>query len=314
MVAWPLAAHAQQPALPVIGFVNSASRQAYEPQLAAFLKGLGEAGYFVGSNVAIEYRWADFQFDKLSSLVADLVRRRVSVIVATSAAAALAAKAATTTIPIVFETGADPVRIGLVASLNRPGGNVTGVTQTNFETAPKRLQLLHELLPTAKVIALLINPNDRDSAAENTRDVQAGADSLGLQLHLLSASNDRDIDAAFEKLAQVKASGLIVGSGVLFVAQAEKLAALGAQHAVPIIYQFRRFAAAGGLISYGSEITEAYRLAGFYAGRILKGAEPADLPVQQATRFELIINLKTAKALGITVPNTIIGRADEVIE
>jgi putative ABC transport system substrate-binding protein len=316
VIAWPLpsVAHAQQAALPLIGFVNSASRQTYEPQLAAFLKGLGETGYLVGGNVAIEYRWADGQHDRLPSLVADLVKRRVAVIAATTTPAALAAKAATTTIPIVFETGADPVKIGLVTSLNRPGGNVTGVTQTNAEITPKRLQLLHELLPTAKVIVLLVNPTDPANAETNTRDVQAAANSLGLQLHVLSASSDPDINEAFEKLTQIHASGLVIGSGPFFVSQAEKLAALAARHAMPIIYEFRRFAAAGGLMSYGSEITDAYRLAGIYTGRVLKGDRPADLPVQQATRVELIINLKTAKALGITVPNTIIGRADEVIE
>jgi putative ABC transport system substrate-binding protein len=314
VIAWPFVANAQQAPLPVIGFLNSASRQTYEPQLAAFLKGLGEVGYFVSRNVEIEYRWADGQHDRLPSLAADLVKRNVAVIAATSTAAVLAAKAATTTIPIVFETGADPVRIGLVASLNKPGGNVTGVSQTNQETAPKRLQLLHELLPTAKVIVLLINPSDRANAEANTRDVQAAADSLGLQLHVLSASSDGEVDAAFEKLVQLQAGGLVVGSGPFFVTQAERLAALAARHAVPTIYQFRRYAAAGGLISYGSEITEAYRLAGIYTGRVLKGDKPSDLPVQQATRIELIINLKTAKALGIIVPNTIVGRADEVIE
>jgi putative tryptophan/tyrosine transport system substrate-binding protein len=310
---WPLVAHAQQPAMPVIGFINSASPQAYEPQLAAFLKGLSETGYFVGSNVAIEYRWANGEHERLPSLAADLVKRQVAVIAATSTPAALAAKAATTTIPIVFETGADPIKIGLVVSLNRPGGNVTGVTQTNVEMTPKRLQLLHELLPTAKLIALLVNPTDPTAEIYKT-EVQAAASSLGLQLRVVNASSDGEIDRAFEKLAQMQASGVVVGSGPFFVSQAEKLAALGARHAVPIIYQFRRFAAAGGLISYGSEITEAYRLAGIYTGRVLKGDKPANLPVQQATRVELIINLKTAKALGITVPNTIVGRADEVIE
>jgi putative ABC transport system substrate-binding protein len=299
--ARPFIAQAQQTALPVIGFVNSASRQTYELQLASFLKGLGEAGYVVGSNVTIEYRWADGQHDRLPSLVADLVQRHVAVIAATSTPAALAAKAATTIIPIVFETGADPVRIGLVASLSKPGGNVTGVSQTNADITPKRLQLLHELLPAAKVIVLLVNPADPANAEANTRDVKAAADSLGLQLHVLNANNERDIDAAFERLVQMQAGGLVVGSGPFFVSQAEKLAVLATRHAVPIIYEFRRFAAAGGLISYGSEITEAYRLAGIYAGRILKGDKPADLPVQLATRVELIINLKTAKALGIAV-------------
>jgi putative ABC transport system substrate-binding protein len=314
VIAWPLTAHAQQGALPAIGFVNSASRQTYEPQLAAFLKGLGETGYFVGGNVTIEYRWAEGQHDRLASLAADLVKRQVAVIAATTTLAALAAKAATTTIPIVFERGADPVKIGLVASLSRPGGNITGVTQTNAEITPKRLQLLHEMLPTAKAIVLLVNPTDPANAETNTREVQAAADTLGVQLHVLSASSDHDVDTAFEKLSQMQAGGLVVGSGPFFVSRAEKLAALATRHAVPIIYEFRRFAAAGGLISYGSEITEAYRLAGIYTGRVLKGDKPADLPVQQATRVELIINLKTAKALGIAVPLALSGRADEVIE
>jgi len=312
--AWPLAAHAQQPALPLIGFVNSSSLQAYEPQLGAFLKGLGDAGYVVGRNVAIEYRWADGEHDRLPSLVADLIKRRVAVIVATTTPAALAAKAATTTIPVVFETGADPITVGLVASLNHPGGNFTGVTQTNAEITPKRLQLLHELLPMAKLFVLLVNPSDPANAERNRQEVQAAASSLGLQLHILDIRSDADIDQAFEKLVKMQASGVVVGSGPFFVSRNEKLAALGARHAVPIIYEFRRFAAAGGLISYGSEITEAYRLTGTYTGRILKGDKPADLPVQQATRVELIINLKTANALGIAVPNTIVGRADEVIE
>jgi putative tryptophan/tyrosine transport system substrate-binding protein len=314
VVAWPLTAHAQQPALPVIGFINSSSHKAYEPQLAAFLKGLGEAGYFPGSNVAIEYRWADGQHDRLSSLVTDLVKRQVAVIAATSTPAALAAKAATTSIPIVFETGADPVKIGLVASLNRPGGNATGVTQINAETAPKRLQLLHELLPTAKTIVLLVNPTDPVNAEANRQEVQTAASSLGLQLHILNTSSAGEIDEAFEKLIGMQASGVVVGSSSFFVSQAERLAALGLRYAVPTIYDNRQFAATGGLISYGSEITEAYRLAGIYTGRVLKGDKPANLPVQQATRVHLIINLKTARALGITVPNTIVGRADEVIE
>ena len=298
----------------MIGFVNSASRQTYEPQLTAFLKGLGDTGYVVGGNVMIEYRWAEGQLDRLPSLVSDLVKRQVAVIAATSTPAALAAKAATTTIPIVFETGADPVKIGLVASLSRPGGNVTGISQSNAEIMPKRLQLLHELLPSAKVIVLLVNPADPTNAETNTRGAQAAADSLGLQLQILNANTEGDIDAAFEKLIQIQASGLVVGSGPFFVSQAEKLAALASRYAVPIIYEFRRFAAAGGLMSYGSEISEAYRLAGVYTGRVLKGDKPAELPVQQATRVELIINLNTAKALGIAIPNTIIGAAEEVIE
>jgi putative tryptophan/tyrosine transport system substrate-binding protein len=312
--AWPLAARAQQSAMPVIGFLNSASGETYGPQLAAFLKGLGEAGYLVGRNTEIEYRWADGQNERLPSLAAGLVERHVAVIAATTTPAALAAKAATATIPIVFETGADPVAIGLVTSLSKPGGNATGITQTNVEMTPKRLQLLHELLPSAKMIALLVDPTNQASADINVREVQSAAYSLGLELRILKASIDRDIDVAFEELIRMRANGLVVGSGPFFVSRAERLASLAVRSAVPTVYELHRFAAAGGLMSYGSEITEAYRLAGIYTGRVLKGDKPADLPVQQATRIELIINLKTAKALGIAVPNTIIGRADEVIE
>jgi ABC-type uncharacterized transport system substrate-binding protein len=242
------------------------------------------------------------------------VKRQVTVIAATSTPAALAAKAATTTIPIIFETGADPVKIGLVPSLSKPGGNATGITQTNVEITPKRLELLHELLPTAKLIALIVDPSNQTSAEENTRDVQAAAYKLGLELRILNASSDSEMDAAFEKLIRMQANGVVVGSAPFFVSRAEKLAALSVRHALPIVYQLHRFAAAGGLMSYGSEITEAYRLTGIYTGRVVKGNKPADLPVQQATRIELIINLKTARALGIAVPNTIFGRADEVIE
>jgi putative ABC transport system substrate-binding protein len=313
-VAWPVAAHAQQPAKRVIGFVNAASTQSYARPLSAFLKGLGETGYVEGHNVAIEYRWAEGQNDRLPAMVADLVHRRVTVIAATSTPAVLAAKAATTTIPIVFELGDDPVRLGLVASLNRPGGNVTGVTQTNVEVAPKRLQLLHELVPTARVMALLVDPSAPTLAEMTTKEVQAAARTLGLELHVLNASTDRDLDVAFTKLIQMRAGGLVIGGGPFLISRSEQLAALAARHAVPTIFQYREFAVAGGLLSYGSDITDSYRLAGNYTGRILKGEKPADLPVQQATKVEMIINLKAAKALGITVPLPLIGRADEVIE
>jgi len=313
-VAWPLAARAQQPAMPVIGFVNAASPQSYARPLSAFLKGLGETGYVDGHNVMIEYRWAEGQNDRLPAMVADLMQREVAVIAATSTPAVLAAKAATTTIPIIFELGDDPVRLGLVASLNRPGGNVTGVTQTNVEVAPKRLQLLHELVPTASVMALLVDPSAPTLAEMTTKEVQAAARTLGLELHVLNASTDRDLDVAFTKLIQMRAGGLVIGGGPFLISRSEQLAALASRHAVPTIFQYREFAVAGGLLSYGSDITDSYRLAGNYTGRILKGEKPADLPVQQATKVEMIINLKAAKALGITVPLPLIGRADEVIE
>jgi putative ABC transport system substrate-binding protein len=312
--AWPLAARAQQPVMPVIGFLNPASPQGYARPLSAFLKGLGETGYVDGHNVAIEYRWTEGRNDRLPVMVADLVHRQVAVIAATSTTAALAAKAATTTIPIVFEMGDDPVRLGLVASLNRPGGNVTGVTQTNVEVAPKRLQLLHELVPTASVMALLVNPADPTIAETTTKEMQAAAHTLGLQLHVLNASTERDFDAVFAKLIQLRAGGLVIGGGPFLIARQEQLAALTVRHAVPAIFQYREFAMAGGLLSYGADITEAYRLAGNYTGRVLKGDKPADLPVQQVAKVELVINLKTAKALGLNIPLPLIGRADEVIE
>ena len=311
---WPLAARAQQPAMPVIGFINAASGQSYTRQLAAFLKGLSEAGYVDGQNVSIEYRWAEGRHDRLPALVADLVQRRVTVIAATGTPAALAAKAANTTIPIVFETGDDPIKIGLVAKLSRPGGNVTGVSQTSVELAPKRLQLLHELIPTASVMALFVDPADGTLAEDYSREVQAAARILGVELHILNVSNDRDLDGAFAKLIQLRAGGLVISGGAFFRMRNAQVAALALHHTVPAIFADREFAAAGGLLGYGAAIAEAYRLAGHYSGRILKGDKPADLPVQLATRVELYINLKTAKALGLNIPNTLIGRADEVIE
>jgi putative tryptophan/tyrosine transport system substrate-binding protein len=312
--AWPLGARAQQPAMPVVGFLNVASPQGYARPLAAFLKGLGETGYVDGRNVAIEYRWGEGHSDRLPAMAADLVHKQVAVIAATSTPAALAAKAATTTIPIVFETGSDPVQLGLVESLSRPGGNVTGVTQSNVEIAPKRLQLLHELVPTASVMALLVNPADLTLAETATKEMHAAARTLGLELHVLNASTERDFDAVFAKLIQLRAGGLVIGPDPFFISQSEQLAALTVRHAVPAVFEFREFAVAGGLLSYGADVTDSYRLAGNYTGRVLKGEKPGDLPVQQATKVEMIINLKTAKALGINVPNTLIGRADEVIE
>ena len=311
---WPFVARAQQPTVPVIGFINAASVQSYTRQLAAFLKGLGEAGYADGRNVTIEYRWADGHNDRLSAMMADLVHRQVAVIAATSTPAAVASKAATTTIPIVFETGGNPIQLGLVTSLSRPGGNITGVTQSSVEVAPKRLELLHELLPTVRVMALLVDPTDPATAKTTVSEVLAAAHTFGLKLHVLNASSESDFNGVFAKLIQLVAGALVVAGGPFFVSHREQLAALTVRHAVPVAFQHREFAAAGGLLSYGSDITESYRLTGTYTGRILKGEKPAELPVQQATKVELIINLKTAKALGINVPNTLIGRADEIIE
>jgi putative tryptophan/tyrosine transport system substrate-binding protein len=311
---WPFAARAQQPTMPVIGFLNSTSAGPYRQLVDAFRRGLTETGYVEGRNVAIEYRWADDQYDRLPAMVADLVHRQVTVIAATSTTAALAAKAATTTIPIVFEMGGDPVRLGLVDRLDRPGGNITGVTQLNWEVIPKRLELLHELLPTARVMALLVNPSDPIYAEMQSREVLAAAHTLGLDLRVLNASTEGDFDSVFANVVHLRAGGLVIGGGTLFNSRIKRLAALATQHAVPAVYQTREFVAAGGLLSYGSDITDAYRLAGVYTGRILKGDKLADLPVQQATKVELFINLKTAKALGITVPLPLSGRADELIE
>jgi putative ABC transport system substrate-binding protein len=312
---WPLAARAQQPAMPVIGFLGSAgTAQAYAARLAVFRQGLQESGYREGQNVAIEYRWAEDQVDRLPALAADLVRRQVSVIAAASGPATLAAKAATATIPIVFQLGNDPVAVGLVASLNRPGGNITGVTTLSVELGPKRLELLHELVPTATIIAVLVNPNNATAFETQSRDLQAGARSLGLQLHVLHASTERDFDTVFATLVQLRAGGLAIGGDAFLNNQSEQLAALALRHALPAIHQPREFAAAGGLMSYGASPTESYRPFGVYTGRILKGEKPADLPVQQVTKVELSINLKTAKTLGLSVPLSLLTRADEVIE
>jgi ABC-type uncharacterized transport system substrate-binding protein len=312
--AWPLAPRAQQPAMPVVGFLNGASPEGYAPYVAGFRQGLRGAGYTEGQNVAIEYRWAEGQYDRLGAMAADLVRRQVAVIVATSTPAAIAAKVATTTIPVVFTTSSDPVQLGLVASLARPGGNVTGVTQLNVEVAPKRLEILHELVPSATIVAALINPTIPVIAQTLASDLQAAARTLRLQLHVLHASSEREIDDAFASLARLRAGGLVIGSDAYFNSRMEQLATLSLRHAVPAIFQYREFAAAGGVMSYSGSIADSYRRAGTYAGRILKGDKPADLPVQQATKVEMIINTKTAKALGLTVPLTLLATADEVIE
>ena len=312
MAAWPWPLVAQQAAIPVIGFLNSGSPGPYAHNVRAFHQGLREAGFVEGRNVAIEYRWAEDQYDRLPAFAADLVRRQVTVIFA-NGPAALLAKAATTTVPIVFATAVDPVAVGLVGSLNRPGGNLTGVTTLNVEVGPKQLELLHELVPTATIIAALINPTG-PGAENQTRDLPTAARALGLQLHVLHARTERDFDAAFANLLQLRAGALVIGQDAFFSSRSEQLAALTLRHAVPAMHPLREFAAAGGLMSYGGSFADAYRLVGVYTGRILKGEKPSDLPVQQATKVQLIINLKTAKALGLTFPLTLLGRADEVIE
>jgi putative ABC transport system substrate-binding protein len=311
--AWPLVARAQQPSVPVIGFLNGSSPDVYAPNLAAFRQGLKEAGYSEGRNVTIEYRWAEGHFDRLPALVDDLVRRQVAVIAATSTPANLIAKKATSTIPIVFTTGDDPVQLGLVTSLARPDGNVTGVTQLSAEIVPKRIQLAHELVPTASAIALLVNPTDPTSGFEE-RDALAAVHTLGLQIRILRASNKAEVDDAFAAVHQMQAAVLVIANSVLFNGYMEQMAALANRYLLPTIYTYRRFVAAGGLISYGAELTESYRLAGTYTGRILKGEKPADLPVQQATKVELLVNLKAAKALNLVIPQALLARADEVIE
>jgi putative ABC transport system substrate-binding protein len=311
--AWPLAARAQQAAMPVIGVLGSGSAQGWAPLTAAFRQGLAETGYVEGRNLAIEYYWAEGHYDRLPEMAADLIRRRVSAIAAFSTPAALAAKAATATIPIVFTTIGNPVQIGLVASLSRPGGNLTGVTSLNVQVGPKRLELLHELLPAATDMALLVNPNNPTTETQ-LKELWAAAQTLGLQLHILRASTESDFGTAFSSLGQLRAGGLVIGGDILFSGNSDRLAAMALQHAVPAIFQGGTFAAAGGLMDYGGDYAEPHRLAGIYTGRIQKGEKPADLPMQQATKVELIINLKTAKALGIAVPLSLLGRADQMIE
>ena len=311
---WPLAARAQQPAMPVIGFLDSKSLDDSAHMVAAFRRGLNESTFIEGQNVTIEFRWAQNQYDQLPVLAADLVRRRVDVIAATGGPAALAAKAASAAIPIVFRVAADPIAAGLVASLSRPGGNVTGVTSLNLEVGPKRLEFLHEIVPTATIMAALVNPTNPSNAEIISRDLQATARLLGLQLHLLHAGSDADIDAVFATLTELRAGGLVIGTDAFFTDRNEKLAALALRYRIPTIYQSRAFVAAGGLMSYGGSFADSYRLAGVYTGRILKGEKPADLPVQQATKVKLAVNLKTAKTFDLTVPQSVLGTADEVIE
>lgn len=312
--AWPFAAHAQQPGLPVIGYLGFGLPEGFATRVAAFRQGLQETGYREGENVTIDFRWADGQNDRLAGLAADLVGQQVAVIATPgSANAARAAKSATTTIPIVFETGLDPVAAGLVTSLNRPNGNVTGVTSLNVEVDRKRLELLHELLPTVKAIAALINPTNVN-AERITKDLQAGADALGIQLDILRASSEADFEPAFAKLAQLNTNALIVSPDPFFTGRSDQLVDLTLRRRLVSLFFSRDFVAAGGLISYGGSVAESHRQAGIYAGRILKGAKPADLPVQQVTKFDLAINLKTAKMLGLSVPPTLLATADEVIE
>jgi ABC-type uncharacterized transport system substrate-binding protein len=310
---WSLAARAQQTAVPVIGFLSPRPNPSGSKLGAAFRRGLAETGYVEGKNVSIEFRAALGQYDRLPALAAELVQRRVSVLVATGAASMPAAKAATATIPIVFSAGVDPVAIGLVSSLNRPGGNITGVTNLSIELGPKRLELLHEIVPTATSIAFLVNPTD-PAAASQSSDMPAAARTLGLQVHILSASTEGDFDTVFATIVRLRAGGLLVSNDTFLTSRSEQLAALTVSHAVPAIFHFREFAEAGGLMSYGGSNPDTLRIAGAYTGRILKGEKPANLPVQQATRIELVINMKTAKALGLTFPITLLGRADEVIE
>lgn len=300
--------------MPVIGFLGSASPQSYTHVVTAFRQGLKQAGYIEGQNIAIEFRWAQNEMGRLPALAADLVSRGVAVIAASSTPASFAAKAATTTIPIVFEVGFDPVDVGLVASLNQPGSNVTGVTNLGVEVAQKQLELLHELIPAATSIAFLVNLANRTMAERLSQDAQRAARKLGLQLHVLNASTEGDFDAVFERLVQLRPVALAIGTETLFVNRSRELGALTARHAIPASFALREFAQAGGLVSYGGSITDAHRLAGFYVGRVLKGDKPADLPVLRATKMELVINLKTARTLGLTVPPTLQAIADEVIE
>jgi putative tryptophan/tyrosine transport system substrate-binding protein len=311
---WPVAARAQQTAMPVIGFLSSESPDVFADRMRAFRQGLGESGYVEGRNVVIEYRWAEEKNDLLDAIAADLVHREVNLIAAGTIPSVLAAKRATTTIPIVFAIGGDPVQLGLAISLNRPGRNATGVTFLTVELVQKRLELLHELVPTATNFGLVVNPANPALTETATRDVQAAALTLGLQLRVLHASTERDLDVMFAGLEQQRVGALVIGPDAFLTTRSDLLAVLARRYRMPAIYQTREFAMAGGLMSYGTALADAYHRAGIYAGRILKGEKPADLPVQQSVKVELIINLKTAKALGLTFPLSLLGRADEVIE
>jgi putative tryptophan/tyrosine transport system substrate-binding protein len=311
--AWPLAARAQQLALPLVGFLHAGSPEPYVHIMAAFHKSLADNGFVEGRNVAIEYRWAEDHYERLPALAAELVSRQPSVIAAGTTPGALAAKRATATIPIVFSTPSDPVRLGLVESLNRPGGNATGVTRLSVEISPKLVELLHDVVQKAEVIGVLLNPANANATAL-TKNVEAAAAAFGQKLVTVNASTDGEIDAAFAELVKQRAGAVAVPSDTLFISRHEQLVALAAQYAMPAVYTYREAVMAGGLMSYGADLADAYGQVGDYVGRILKGAKPADLPVQQSTKIELVINMKTAKALGLTFPLTLLGRADEVIE
>jgi putative ABC transport system substrate-binding protein len=312
--AWPIVARGQQPSMPVIGFLSGVSQAPYAQLLGRFHEGLKELGYSEGQNVAIEYRWAEGEYDQLPALAADLVHRQVAVIAAVGGnTSPLAAKAATSTIPIVFDVGADPVTLGLVASLNRPGGNATGINFFSTELEPKRLGILRELVPRLNLIAVLLNPGN-PSFADQLKDVQAAATTIGQQIRVLNAGSEADIHTAFRTLEQLRASALLVGADAFFSARREQIVTLANHYAVPAIYQQREFAVAGGLISYGTSLPEVYRLVGVYVGRILRGEKASELPVMQSTKFELVINMKTAKAINVAVPPSLLALADEVIE
>jgi putative ABC transport system substrate-binding protein len=311
-VAWPILARAQQAAMPVIGVLLTQSADDYKIETAAFLQSLKEAGYVEGQNVAVEHRYAENQLDRMPALAADLVRRRVAVIITSGLSATLAAKAATTTIPIVFRTAGDPVALGLVASLNRPGGNLTGISSLEAELLPKRLQLLRQVIPNATRFGVLADPVPTPQSA--IADLQAAARTLGLQLVVVNARTDSGLEPAFATFSEKRVGAVLVGTSALYYRRKEQLAALAARHALPAIFPYREYSLAGGLMSYGSSILYNSHLAGIYTGRILKGEKPADLPVQQVTKLDLIINLKTAKALGLTIPETLLATADEVIQ
>jgi putative tryptophan/tyrosine transport system substrate-binding protein len=313
VAAWPLAARAQQANVPVIGFLNSGTATAYAPFAAAFRQGLSEAGYVEGRNVAIEYRWAEGHYERLTALADDLIRRQVTVIAATSTPAALAAKAATSTIPIVFTAGVDPITAGLVGSLNRPSGNLTGVNNYLSALWGKRLELLQQLVPNAAVSGMLVNPNFPDAESQ-AKDVTEGARIIGQQVHIVNASSESDIDSAFATLVQLRVGALLVASDVFFTSHRDQIVALAARHALPTIYAVREFVFAGGLMIYAPDLRDGYRQAGIYVGQILKGAKPSDLPVVQPTKFDFVINLRTAKALGLQIPDRLLALADEVIE